>query len=103
MGKAKEELAQDLRRYKARAERDAAVIADLREQIKGYEELMAINNGIVAAVLHAVGTIELPRDAVTKAMQELVVESGLDEERNVFVMRAVSRTKDESAVGVIEK
>lgn len=67
---------------------------ELREQIAGYEELIAINNGLVAAVLNAVGTIELPRDAVTKAMKELEVVTHLDLESNTFKLKAVPLARE---------
>ena len=92
--KSKEELGRELRWLRAKQERDLREIDQLKEQIKGYEELIAINNGLVAAVLNAVGEIIVPRDAVTKAMKELEVVSAFDTERNCFTMKAVPLVRE---------
>ncbi len=92
-GKSKEELARELRWYRDRQQRDARRIEELEERIKGYEELIAINNGIVAAVLTGVGAtaehpVVLARDAVTKAMSEIKLHSDVDEDTGDFLLWA---------------
>jgi hypothetical protein len=89
--KSKEELAQEIRWLRAKQERDLRRIDELTEQVKGYEELIGINNALVALVLHVNGEITVPRDAVMKAVEELEVLVQLDLEKNCYIMKAVKK------------
>lgn len=89
--KTKEELAQEIRWLRAKQERDLRTIDELTEQVKGYEELIGINNALVALVLNVSGEITVPRDAVMKAVEELEVQVQLDLEKNCYIMKAVKK------------
>lgn len=89
--KSKEELAQEIRWLRAKQERDLRRIDELEEQVKGYQELIGINNALIATVLNTVGEICIPRYAVVKALDELDVAVMLDTERDAYYMNAVKR------------
>ncbi len=87
--KSKEELAKEIRWLRARQAHDLRMIDELKEQVKGYEELIGVNNGLVAAVLNVAGEITIPREAVIKAAQELEVAVAVDMQNDTYTMKAV--------------
>lgn len=89
--KTKEELAQEIRWLRAKQERDLRRIDELTEQVKGYQEVIGINNALVAAVLKTAGDISISRDAVVAAAEELEVVVQVDLEKNLYTMKAVAK------------
>lgn len=92
--KSKEELARELRWLRAKQERDLIEIDRLKEQVKGYEELIGINNGLVAAVLNVAGEITIPRSAVLEAAQTLEVAVAVDMQNDAYIMKAVPLVRE---------
>lgn len=88
-------LEMELEKHQDKVKRDAAIIETLKNNIKGYEELIKIYNGCIAALSAQVaggqvpvdGTITIPRTELQEAIKRQVVTTHYDKESDSFIIQ----------------
>lgn len=82
-------------RYKEKCERQEKEIADLKQAVEGWEQVVVANHGIVAAIVEATGSVQLKRDRVNELAQKgVLVFCHIDAEAGVYTLTLEKPTEE---------